>query len=63
MIGLEGEGGTVKIPPIIWPLPLVNILLIDLSIFMDSFNLGTVHHDFGSSWGGGRNKILFPGGK
>ena len=35
---------------------LANILLKDLPIFIDLFNLGTVHHDFGPLWGGGERK-------
>ena len=33
---------------------LINILLINLSILIDLFNLGTMHIDFGPLWGGGR---------
>ena len=33
-------------------------MLIDLSIFIDLFNEGIVHPDFGPLWGGGGGKNL-----
>ena len=39
-------------------LRLVNILLIDLSIFVYLFYKGTVHLDFGPLWGGSQILIL-----
>ena len=35
-------------------------MLIDLSIFIDLFNWGTVHHDFGPLWVGGMATEYLP---